>query len=115
MNHIAAWLSRHPFPADLPALLPNYTLLHVRGDWRDYRDAYFDSLYAANCHPDAVLFILPMRWRNGFVRYVTEMAPATLLLQPLLLGNGAQVYKQLWLDKPSNRVVWAQWEGEGVR
>jgi len=111
---VAIWLSRHPYPNTLPALLPDHTILHVRGRWRSWEDAWFDGLLAAGCHPDAAFYVLPFGWRKPFVHYVTDMSPRTLLIQPALLGDGRQVYKRTWVSRVDGRVYWEQWFPEEV-
>lgn len=110
---IAVWASRHRYPADLHDLLPGVDILHVRGRWQSAEDCYFDALLAAQRQPDVVFFVLPTYMRHRFVEYVQRMNPDALLIRPMLLPGGEQVYSRAWWD--GRRVCWEKWEPEGVR
>lgn len=114
-QQLAVWLSRHPLPADLCALIPGCQIIHVRGRWQDAEDAYLDALLAAKRVPDVLFFITPRVWRDDFVRHVQRVSPSTLLIRPILTQDGTQRYWVHWFDARHGRVRWQLWEGVRVR
>lgn len=110
---IACWASRHPYPTALRTLLPEHTIVHVRNRWKSIDDCYFDCLFAANYHPDVLLFVLPLNWREHFVRYVAQMSPDTLCIQPVAFGNGGIRFKRWFISPVDGRCYWEPW-GDSV-
>lgn len=108
-SNVAVWLTRHPYPAALPGQLGGMKLLHVGERYASADAALWGALHAAGCQPAVIFFILPMRWREAFVRRAQALTPGTALVRCWLTQTGDVIYQRYTL-LADGRLRWHAWQ-----